>query len=111
MPLRLHAAQADPWLTGCAALAGVTPLPLPDTWDAVSQPEDATIVLRAGSVSDGGQWSRWEERWFQPLLRDLRAQRIAELKLRFGGRLLQVRRRLWSAPWRRSRPWWQRVTA
>ena len=109
--LRLHAQQGDAWLAGCAALTGATMSPLDGGWQAVKHPQDSVIVLQVTAMTDAAQWLRWDEQWFQPLLRDLHARRINALTLRFGRRALQVRRRLWSAPWRRRRPWWQVATA
>jgi hypothetical protein len=77
----------------------------------VAQSQQAVIVLQATPTTDARQLLHWDEQWFAPLLRDLRARRIATLALRFGHRAMRVRRRLWSAPWRRSRPWWQAARA
>jgi len=110
-PLRLHAAGNDAWMAGCAALCGAELLPLPDTWDAVPQAQEAVIILQANALTEAGQWQRWDEQWFAPLLRDLRARRIEALRLRCGRRALHVRRRFWSAPWRRGRRWWRAATA
>lgn len=109
--LRMHAAQNDPWLAGCATLLGAAVAPLPQGWAAVPLVEHAAILLQANPTTDAAQLQRWDEQWFQPLLRDLRAGRITTLTLRCGRRAMRVRRRLWSAPWRRARPWWQAATA
>jgi hypothetical protein len=108
--LCLYSADSDPWLTGCASLVGATRLPLAG-WDVVPRPRDAVIVLQATAATDAKQLQHWDEQWFQPLVRDLRARRIAALRLRVGRRALYVRRRLWSAPWRRGRHWWQVAAA
>lgn len=110
-PVRVHAADDDPWLAGCVALLGMTHVPLPEGWDAASQPRDTVILLQASPMTSGEQLLRWDEQWFGPLLRDMRAQHLGSVSLRFGRRALHVRRRLWSAPWRRRRPWWQAVSA
>ena len=113
--LRLHAQQGDAWLAGCAALTGAELSPLPEGWQAIAngQPpaQKSVIVLEVTPMTDSRQWLSWDEQWFQPLLRDLQARRIDALALRCGRRRLQVRRRWWSAPWRRRRPWWQEVAA
>lgn len=109
--LQISATQNDPWLAGCARLLGAALTPLPQSWNAVLQPQHAVILLQATPMTDAAQLQRWDEQWFQPLLRDLRAGRITTLTLRCGRRAMRVRRRWWSAPWRRSRPWWQAATA
>jgi len=109
--LSLHASVEDAWLAGCAALCGFTVLPLPQTWDAMPQAHEAIIVLQASASTDAGQLQRWDEQWFAPALRDLRGRRIAALRLRCGRRAWHVRRRPWSAPWRRARQWWQAASA
>jgi hypothetical protein len=109
--LRIHAAQPEPWLAGCAALAGGEVLPLPASWSALADPESALVVLGAGTWIDASVLLRWEAQWFEPALEALRSGRIAQLDLRLGRRVLRVRRRVLQAFWRRARPWWQAARA
>jgi len=112
----LRAAHVDPWLAGVAALTGQAVQPLPPQWSGMEESEGmrkdpSAAFMLPGAGNDAGQWQDLERRWFEPVLRELRAGRIESLTLRLGSRCWQVRLRMWRTLLRRSRPWWQAARA
>jgi len=110
-PLHLHAGHVDPWLGGLAALAGTGVQSAADAWNESAIDADARgqmrVILLPAAGNDMRHWQDMERRWFEPLLRDLRARRRESLMLRLGRRSWQIRLRMWRRLLRRSRPWWQ----
>jgi hypothetical protein len=114
--LRLCAGNADPWLAGMAALAGRAVQPLPPEWCAAEWSEESqasapAVFLLPAAGMEAGHWQDLERRWFEPLLRELRARRIRSLTIRMGRRSWQVRLRRWRSLLRRPKPWWQAARA
>ena len=111
LPLHLHAGHVDPWLGGLAALVGQSVQSPPDAWNESGIDADAPghtqVILLPAAGNDMRHWQDMESRWFEPLLRDLRARRQGSLTLRLGRRSWLVRPRMWRSLLRKSRPWWQ----
>ncbi len=103
--------DADPWLAG---LANHCPARLHadavDLHQAMQQGAEL-IVLQPSALPPWEHWSRLEAQWFTPASQALRAGALKSLRLQIG-------RSAWQLPdasplrWlRRSRPWWQAVSA
>jgi hypothetical protein len=107
-PVRVHGPADDPWLAGCARLAGGPLLPLPASWPGIAPGRDVVVLPGA---SDAGHLQAWESQWFAPALQDLRAGRFPMLELRVGCRLHRVRQGRIRRLLRRTRPWWQAAGA
>jgi hypothetical protein len=104
----IHGPVDDPWLAGCAMLAGIPAAPLPPAWPGV---EGTGRVMVLPTAADASQLLALEADWFQPALDDLRAGRLQTLRLRLGRRLQTVSYGRIRRLFRRNRPWWQAAGA
>jgi hypothetical protein len=102
--VRIHGPVDDPWLAGCARLAGVCAAPLPAAWPGA---DGAGRVMVLPTARDASHLLALEAEWFQPALDALRAGRMQTLRLRLGRRLQTVRCGAIRRLLRRRRSWWQ----
>jgi hypothetical protein len=105
-PVRIHGAEDDAWLAGCARLAGGTLAPLSAGWPGI---DAARYVMVLPAASDATRLLALESDWFLPALDCLRSGRIPMLDLRVGRQLHRVRYSRIRNLLRRRRPWWQAV--
>ncbi len=110
-PVRLFSnREPDAWLAGLVARCNA-PLQLAQHWDAVRS-SPALVVLQPPALGDvARQLPAWEADWFEPVWRDLAARQLPALRLQIGSSAWQLPASRLTRWLRRSRPWWQAVSA
>jgi hypothetical protein len=103
--------EADAWLAGLAIRCN-TPLQQVQHWDAVRGCAAALVILQPPALGDViRQLPAWESDWFEPVWRDLATRQLPALRLQIGTSAWQLPASRLTRWLRRSRPWWQSVSA
>jgi hypothetical protein len=105
-------ADADPWLAGLANhCSAPVHAAAADLQQAMQQGAELIVLQQPAQLPPWEHWRQLEAQWFAPAAQALRAGALKSLRLQIG-------RSAWRLPdasplrWlRRSRPWWQAVSA
>jgi hypothetical protein len=103
--------EPDAWLAGLAARCNA-PLQQVRHWDAVRGTAAALVILQPPALGDViRQLPAWEADWFEPVWRDMSARQLPALRMQIGSSAWQLPASRLARWLRRSRPWWQAVSA
>lgn len=103
--------EPDAWLAGLASLCGLRVQQV-QRWADIGDATDAVVILQPSRLGEPMQdLPHWEAAWLEPAFGDIQARRLPALRLQFGASswlLPAPRLTRWL---RRSRPWWEMLSA
>lgn len=105
----------DGFLRGLWRIGGAADEPVPHSFQALDLDRDEAMIVALAAApgpreSAGQALSNLEREWFRPALAALQRGRIACLQAHLNDRFLSLTRRGSWRWWRRSRPWFARLT-
>lgn len=103
--------EPDAWLAGLSSHCGLRVQQV-QRWSDVGDAKDAVVILQPSRLGEAMQdLPEWEAAWLGPAFADIQARRLPALRLQFGTSswlLPAPRLTRWL---RRSRPWWEMLSA
>jgi hypothetical protein len=104
-------AAADAFIAGLAACCGL-PVQQAQSWQELPAAAGALVILQPAQSGDtASQLMAWDRAWLAPVRRDMATGHLTGLRLQLGATAWRLPAPRYSRWFRRSRPWWQLVSA
>jgi hypothetical protein len=103
--------EPDAWLAGLASHCGLR-VQQAQSWADVRDAMDAVVILQSSRPGESMQdLPAWESAWLDPAFRDIQSRRLPALRVQWGASAWLLPAPRLTRWLRRSRPWWEMLSA